>query len=762
MQRFVRRAVADPLWLVACGSFCSQIRIVNDNKLAGDLLMACSSEKPDMKEVDENGQKIDAAFFKEDDLPLLHDGRPRWADQIICVEFKRHETNKDPFDDWDEEQTDANSQARKEARGQIITYAEQVFRVQQRTALFMLLVIGRNFRIVRWDRSGAIVTRALDYVEHPGVLCGFLWRMSLQSDEALGVDPSATRLRPEDADFGEMDEAAKVLDSDLATEERVLTEAEVRAGVQVFKYIREWFRLSLHPAWPRYRVEVPDGDKTRLLLIGRPLFYAHGMAGRGTRGYVALDCSSKRFVWLKDAWRVHYDLVDQEGTILALLNDKHVRNVPTLLCHGDIRNQTTDTPRVWEEKHPPKPLPTTPGPSTSSLPASPLRHHMHYCIVEREVAMPLSEFQHGKQLVSIVLDAIVGMYAPFTDTLNSFLMDYVAHWDAHDNAGIMHRDVSGGNVLIYPRVEYDPDTNDMFIRWTGLLADWEMSKPVWEKEEFLRPRQPPRTGTWQFLSVAMLSSEPGPIEVPDEMESFLHVILYHGLRYLKSNCATVPSLLEGFFDAYNLDENGVYTCGDAKAIAIEFIGEIHVRPGVQLVFDSPLDSIFKKLLPRFKARYKVRRYEKSSLDSSPPRKAPLLTPQDDAPSHSSKPKPKYQKAGRYGLLPRSPSPDPQEAKVNPPNPEERAAATRVSKHDFVAGVLDEALETGDWLLNDKIGDQVPYNYKPQYPLAPGKGAAPSTIKRQKTATTGLIDHCHISCPPVVQPPRSAYAVLTKP
>ncbi|KAI0648523.1 hypothetical protein C8Q79DRAFT_877064, partial [Trametes meyenii] len=563
--------------------------------LAGDLLMMCSSEKPDMKEVDENGQKIDAAFFKEDDLPLLHDGRPRWADQIICVEFKRHETNNDLFDDRDEEQADANSQARKEARGQIITYAEQVFRVQQRTALFMLLVVGRNFRVIRWDRSGAIVTRALDYVEHSGVLCGLLWRMSLQSDEALGVDPSATRLRAEDTDYAEMDEAAKALDSDLVTEERVLTEAEVRAGVQVFKYVREWFRLSLHPAWPRYRVEVPDGDKTRLLLIGQPLFYAHGMAGRGTRGYIALDCSSKRFVWLKDAWRVHYDLVDQEGTILALLNDKHVRNVPTLLCHGDIRNQTTDTPRD----------------TLNFREESPLRHHMHYRIVEREVAMPLSEFQHGKQLVSIVLDAIVGMYAPFTNILNTFLMDYVAHWDAHDNAGIMHRDVSGGNVLIYPRVEYDPDTNDMFIRWTGLLADWEMSKPVWEKEEFLRPRQPPRTGTWQFLSVAMLSSEPGPIEVPDEMESFLYIILYHGLRYLKSNCTDVPSLLEGFFDAYNLDENGVYTCGDAKAAAIEDKGQVQVRRGVQLVFDSPLDSIFKKLLPRFKARYKVMEYEKS-------------------------------------------------------------------------------------------------------------------------------------------------------
>ncbi|KAI0648508.1 hypothetical protein C8Q79DRAFT_905631, partial [Trametes meyenii] len=688
--------------------------------LAGDLLMMCSSEKPDMKEVDENGQKIDAAFFKEDDLPLLHDGRPRWADQIICVEFKRHETNNDPFDDRDEEQADANSQARKEARGQIITYAEQVFRMQQRTALFMLLVVGRNFRVIRWDRSGAIVTRALDYVEHSGVLCGLLWRMSLQSDEALGVDPSATRLRAEDADYAEMDEAAKALDSDLATEERVLTEAEVRAGVQVFKYVREWFRLSLHPAWPRYRVEVPDGDKMRLLLIGRPLFYAHGMAGRGTRGYVALDCSSKRFVWLKDAWRVHYDLVDQEGTILALLNDKHVRNVPTLLCHGDIRNQTTDTPRYDSEE------------TLNSHEESPLRHHMHYRIVEQEVAMPLLEFQTGKQLVSVVLNAVV--------------------------AAIMHRDVSGGNVLIYPKIIYLPKTNKMYVRWRGLLADWEMSKPVSDKEEFLRPRQPPRTGTWQFLSAAMLSASPGPIEIPDELESFLYVILYHGARYLKSNCDNVPLFLEKFFDAYSSGSDGIYTCGAAKAIAIKTLGAIHPQPDVQLVFDSPLDSIFDNLLPHFKARYKVLKYVQNAENSEPPRKASVISSRNAGASSLGLGEEFLDELDEGVECVEVPS-SRRTVMAEEPTSEERQSAALIAKHAHFAGVLGGALRTQAWPSDDKVGDQVPNNYKPHYPLAQQKGAAPSTIKRRRRATTGLIDHCHASCPAVVEPSRSAHAVL---
>ncbi|KAI0641657.1 hypothetical protein C8Q79DRAFT_284716 [Trametes meyenii] len=761
------------------------IQAVNENKLAGDLLMACSSEKPEMEEGDEFRQKIDAAFFKEDNFPLLHDGRPRWADQVVPVEFKRHETNKDPFDDRDEDRTDADSIERKKVRGQVITYAEYIFRVQHRTALFMLLVIGRNFRFLRWDRSGTIVTRAIDYVSESDVLCEFLWRMSLQSDEALGVDPSATRVLPGDADYAEMDEAAVELESDLATEERVLTAAEVRAGVQVFKYVRQCFRQSLQPEWPRYRVEVPDGAGTRHFLVGRPVFYAHGMVGRGTRGYIALDCASKRFVWLKDAWRVHYDLVDQEGSILGLLNEKKIANVPTLLCHGDIRNQTTDTPRVWEEKHPPEPVtaavpPLVPIPASQSSSCtlvappppplssstsrkrtrtefdsedtalnfreeSPLRHHMHYRIVEREVAMPLSEFQTGRQLVSVVLDCIV------------------AHWEAHKEANIMHRDVSGGNVLIYPKVEYVPETNEMRITWTGLLADWEMSKPVSEKVEFLRPRQPPRTGTWQFLSAAMLSRYPGAVEIADELEAFFYVILYHGVRYLKSNCEEHAFFLEGFFDAYTRGKDGVYTCGTAKANAVKF-GVIEAHTDVPLTFDSPLDCVFDTLLPYFKARYAVLKYKEELAQSSkPPRKAPIMpckvndppspSPSSKAGSRPLKPNASYQ---RLGLAESSTSLlRTRVTKVVPPKPEVFEEAALVETHERMVRVLNEVLDMGGW-TEDKVGDQVPNDYQPNYPIAPGEGAAESTVKRRRAASSGRLTAYHpYSFPLLTQPPKSA-------
>ena len=39
---------------------------------------------------------------------------------------------------------------------------------------------------------------------------------------------------------------------------------------------------------------------------------------------------------------------------------------------------------------------------------SPLRQHKHYRMVVEEVALPLTCFKNGKQLCSIVLDAIEG------------------------------------------------------------------------------------------------------------------------------------------------------------------------------------------------------------------------------------------------------------------------------------------------------------------------------------------------------------------
>ncbi|OSD07143.1 hypothetical protein PYCCODRAFT_1331388, partial [Trametes coccinea BRFM310] len=197
-----------------------------------------------------------------------------------------------------------------------------------------------------------------------------------------------------------------------------------------------------------------------------------------------------RFAWLKDAWRTQYEFVAQEGAVLKELNDASVPYVPTLICHGDI-----------------------PGQDTGGREECPLRRHKHYRIAVKEVGMKLVEFKHGKQLLQIIFDCMF------------------AHQQAVVEANIMHRDISGGNILILPRAIDVGGNGSAYMKWTGLLVDWELSKPLKGDASFPRPRQPERTGTWQFMSAAVLDNHSKKLEISDELESFFHVTLYYAVRY---------------------------------------------------------------------------------------------------------------------------------------------------------------------------------------------------------------------------------------
>ena len=239
-----------------------------------------------------------------------------------------------------------------------------------------------------------------------------------------------------------MDKAAIASADDVDETERTLD--VVPQAPFTFKYVRDMFRSQLDVQWPRYKLEVPDGDTKRHFLVCKPVFHAKGLIGRGTRGYVALDCDTGRFVWLKDVWRASYLRLEKEGDVLAKLNAAQVSYIPTLVCHGDIRDQTTSTSQEWELKNP-NPQATR-GPSHTSddsdvgVPSSsnskrkrtddesanapppkvlsgandpfredsPLRIHKHYRLVEEEVAMPLDVFQTGRQLVFIIYQCIFG------------------------------------------------------------------------------------------------------------------------------------------------------------------------------------------------------------------------------------------------------------------------------------------------------------------------------------------------------------------
>ena len=409
---------------------------MNSHGLIPGLVMARCEHRADPKNIDGTGQKIDAAFFPASSAPS--DECPHWPDQTGSAEFKSGKTGdaRDPWSDV-EGNPEPESEERSKNRGQAMTFAELVCAMQQRVFLFMLYVVGRRFRLLRWDRAGVVFSPLVDYFENPEPLLEFLWRLSHLGDTALGFDPSATRLSHQGRDWKTMDRVAQDTRYDFDHEERDLDADEEVPEKFTWKYVREMFAESISdPEWPRFKLHVNIAPRTtRAFLVGKPVVRADGLVGPSTRWYVAFDCEERRFVWLKDYWRASYELVEAEGDILASFNAAGVENVPTLVCHGDVRKQVTLTAQWWEAQHPINPEPAQAAPrrrrvrliapgeeNEETVPQPdgqnpvtvgyrkdcPIRQLTHYRIVTEEVCMPLVEFEDGLQLVSIVLDCLNG------------------------------------------------------------------------------------------------------------------------------------------------------------------------------------------------------------------------------------------------------------------------------------------------------------------------------------------------------------------
>jgi len=85
----------------------------------------------------------------------------------LFAEFKFNVT-ADPFIDPENRPIPNNdferdSEAAQSLRGQLASYAAALSGSQFRIHVFSILICGKNARLMYWDRSGAIVTRAFDY-----------------------------------------------------------------------------------------------------------------------------------------------------------------------------------------------------------------------------------------------------------------------------------------------------------------------------------------------------------------------------------------------------------------------------------------------------------------------------------------------------------------------------------------------------------------------------------------------------------------------
>ncbi|KAI0776263.1 hypothetical protein BD413DRAFT_708959, partial [Trametes elegans] len=488
---------------------------LTNSGLCPNHVFAATPHKGDTSEG--SGRAIDLGMYPRHPPPNLGTAdegkflRTDWSTIEVGIECKMNPTAHDPFDEThDGDEPDAIS--RRKVLGQILSYLELIAQHQQRTFQYMVLFLGDFARILRVDQSGIFVTNKFDYRGEDGlILAGFFRNLGRASLARRGFDTTAKRVSPRSA------EGRKML--------------RMKRDIAEDDYIKKMFSESLDDEWPWWKLEVPDEtaikntpagpaaaagrrrlSKTRSYLVGKPCFQAPGVTGRFTRGYVALDVTDPRrpaqFVFLKDAWRVVSDGIEKEGIVLETLKEKKVKYIPTVLCHGDITGQRSISQDHWRKYHKGK--------------KCELKTHQHYRLVVKEVCKPLDQFEDSAELVFAMWCCLK------------------AHSQAY-SLGIIHRDISAGNILLYRRENGE---------WQGMLNDWELSKTRAQQE--LEGRQPDRTGTWQFLSVNALDDPTKTIVIEDELESFFHVLLYMAIRLLHHNFDDyyVPQFLREYFDGY--------------------------------------------------------------------------------------------------------------------------------------------------------------------------------------------------------------------
>ncbi|KAH9855951.1 hypothetical protein C2E23DRAFT_812697 [Lenzites betulinus] len=574
-----------------------------------------------------------------------------------------------------------------------------MFNRQHRMWIFMVLILGDHCRIIRFDRAGAVATQKFNYKTNGATLIEFFWRYAKWSASTRGHDPTAERIPPGSSLAEQMQARAK--------KDKVMTERK--------DYACRMFEQSLDPRWYWWKLRVePDGKEgeDRFFVVGKPNFQASGVVGRGTRGYVALpadNIADGNFCYLKDAWRVVGPDIDKEGTILEHLNEHNVMYIPTLECHGDVGDptqQVTRTDALWEEIYQKK---VDEGKAGEAIVSLQLKKHRHYRISVKQVGLQMSEFANSQELIKALGCCIF------------------AHKNAYD-IGVIHRDISAGNVLLY----YDVDAENP--EWCGLLNDWELSK----KTDSVYPhgRQLDRTGTWQFMSAMTLAGPSEPVRVEDELESFFNVLLYFAIRFLHHNCKRVGDFMYAYFDDYStLDDN--YGCGFFKQNCME-TGRIqlHHTTGSKggpkdgatvsrrkylevLTFGwptpsdppkpHPLNHIIVTILAWASARYTLASEEGTNL------KGDVEAPMPKSGANSSK-----KGFAIRGYTHTNPSGSTSTAELRASaealakrNAELQAAAQNLHGH---TAILDLFVETGhgahgDWPEEDKTPDQLPKGYQ---------------------------------------------------
>ncbi|TFY59416.1 hypothetical protein EVJ58_g5790 [Rhodofomes roseus] len=363
---------------------------------------------------------------------------------------------------------------------QLAKSARNIMLAQGRLYAFVVGIYGHQARIFRFDHAGAVCSPRFDYVKRPDILHEFLWRFLNPTEKdcvVVGDDPTSS--------LGTHKDRALVQEWASEYDPSYTYTAENRKAVRRFVVTNDQKNKTQYLAYKLISVN------PRLFSRATTIWEAFELDEDG-------EATSKRVI-IKEAWRqfvrpseigfyrAMQEVVEkaEEGAALSLrgiaefeygddLGLREARDLDDLarLEDPDASYDGADAGVQSEEPNDPDTFPrlrlpyqrvfghrTVTARCRDAVHEDHERGHMR--LVLKSIGTPITEFESTYELIRAMCDAIEG------------------HRQAYV-AGIVHRDISKGNVMIARR-DGDPSTGfvhdfDYASSWKRFLAS--EGKPV--------------------------------------------------------------------------------------------------------------------------------------------------------------------------------------------------------------------------------------------------------------------------------------------
>ncbi|KAJ6584589.1 hypothetical protein B0H19DRAFT_1227282 [Mycena capillaripes] len=291
-------------------------------------------------------------------------------------------------------------------------------------------------RLFRFDRAGFRATEAFNWFDEPTIFPTFLYRLyHPDSGHSRMHGQDDTISIPTDAEKKMVFESLCTHDfyNKMYSSEEEATTASLKIKAIRFTTGEDNERVS----------EVVD-----CFTIGPALSYSDGLFGRATHVYrvvlgddIVKDAAPPVYA-LKDVWRqaCRRPEIDFYDAIAAYCDNQKISTAGMAECHGsvDLSVQTDDVPRTWNPAH--------------HITRSTVRDDAHF------------ERCHMRVLLTPVGRRLETFKA--TKSLAEALYTAVLHHQIAYDAGVLHRDISDGNVLFEEATE----------KPKGFLLDWDYAE----------------------------------------------------------------------------------------------------------------------------------------------------------------------------------------------------------------------------------------------------------------------------------------------